>query len=746
MKPNNFVNENDTLSLKDYLNIIRLNLFPILLITLTTLTFSIIYAITAKNIYTSSASVKISQAKSNILEAPFFMESSGFGNDRVIANEIEVLKNYDFRERVAVALIDSFKKYNDPDRFAVLLQSSESGIPPQLITLSRLVERLAAVTIEQKRGLDIVTIKAESPSAWEASLIASTYASVYYFYDLEFNRNQLTIVRNFLEDQRKDKLNELNASEDILKAYQQQGGIIVLEEQASQLVGQLSQFESQKGMAEIELMASDKTLKKLKEELEKQDPEATAYIESFSSESYLKTLQNEIAKLELSRDLVTQNNKTGSNQQLIDDYNKKIANLKEKLNEKISVYKAGALASTPAEIKVAIQKIIDEDIRNSSLRITIQQLGIIIAELEKKFNILPGTAIELARLQRKMQSLEKLYVLVEEKYQEAVINEQSQAGKVIVVENARPSDTHSKPNRILIIMIGLVMGLGVSVGYVFMKNYFDNTVKTPEDIQKRGENVLAWIPQIESAVTTNGQNEFEFIVAKRPDSIPSEAFRALRTRIQFTRVDANSFKTLLITSSAPSEGKTMISGNLAGSMAQAGKKTIIVDCDLRKPRMHNFFKTNRFPGVVDYLFGQTTFEEILRQSEIPDLHYITAGTIPPNPSEILGSDKMRDFLEMLKGKYDLVIIDSPPIIAVSDSEILSQFVDATMLVVSANTTELELMEKALGIIKKEGINFIGIVLNNFVYKSTYGSYYKYYYYYTRPKKVEGPKLPGSVNS
>ncbi|NOX19321.1 MAG: CpsD/CapB family tyrosine-protein kinase, partial [Chlorobi bacterium] len=158
----------------------------------------------------------------------------------------------------------------------------------------------------------------------------------------------------------------------------------------------------------------------------------------------------------------------------------------------------------------------------------------------------------------------------------------------------------------------------------------------------------------------------------------------------------------------------------------------IIDCDLRKPRMHNVFNEQRFPGFTDYFFGQATFEEVLRKSELSHLYYITAGTIPPNPSEILGSTQMEKFLARLRNEFDLVILDSPPVIAVTDSEILSSLVDATILVVSAEKTEGELMEKAAELLAHQHGSFLGAVLNNFSYRSGYGSYYKYYYYYSKP--------------
>jgi tyrosine-protein kinase Etk/Wzc len=172
-----------------------------------------------------------------------------------------------------------------------------------------------------------------------------------------------------------------------------------------------------------------------------------------------------------------------------------------------------------------------------------------------------------------------------------------------------------------------------------------------------------------------------------------------------------------------------VSINIAGSFAKANKKTVVLDCDLRKPRTHKVFKAKRYPGFTDYFLGNVEFDKIINKSELPNLDFITAGTIPPNPSEILGSDQMQAFLEKLNGIYDLVVMDSPPIIAVTDSEILSRITDVSILVASAEETDIELMTKAAELLDHEKNSFIGVVLNKFSYRSGYGSYYKYYYYY-----------------
>jgi tyrosine-protein kinase Etk/Wzc len=302
-----------------------------------------------------------------------------------------------------------------------------------------------------------------------------------------------------------------------------------------------------------------------------------------------------------------------------------------------------------------------------------------------------------------------------------------------VIEAARVMDKPAKPNRTLIVIIGLVLGLVVSISYVFIRDYFDKTIKTPDELSKLGFNVLSWIPRIEGVDESKGGSN-EFIVYSKPDSIPAEAFRALRTRLQFSSPDAAKLKTLLITSSAPTEGKTIVAINLAGSFSQINKRVLLVDCDLRKPRVHNVFDMNRHPGLVDYLFDHNSLDEIIRSTQMPNLDFIPCGTIPPNPAELMESDAMLAFLDTVKSKYDFVILDSPPIIAVTDSEVLAKQVDGSLLVVSADTTELELLKRAGEIMNQGTHHFVGVVLNNFVYKASYGSYYKYYYYYSRSSK------------
>lgn len=718
-------------SLKDYLIIIRNNLLAVSIIVIVSLIVAILYALSAQDIYKSQTALKLSKPGGNILQSPLVPEFSDFGNDRFIANEIEILKSYNLRNRVAENLVDTFVNSNHKKDFYLLDKEKFSGNNNEMLTIPQIAELLdKKISIEQKRGLDIVEISAESPSPIEAALVANIYANEYKNYNLEINRDQLTFVKGFLDKQRKEKKDQLNEAEEILRSYQEKGGIIALDQQAQTLIQQLSQFDAQKDAAKIELMASDAVLKQYKEELKKQDPRLAEYLESATSETYITALQNEIAQLQINKDVSLSKVDPGIDiTAKVNEYDKKIKDLKAKLDEKVKVLKAGILASSPEEVKALSQKIIEEEIKNGSLRTTQSGLAEIVKKYEERFNKLPKTSLDLARFQRNRESLEKLYTLVEERYQEAVINEQSQPGNVLIIDNARIPDKPAKPNRILIVLVGLIIGFGLAFGYVFVKNYFDSSIKTPEDIQKKNINLLAWIPTIEDDELNGNKDKFGFIVLKQPDSIPAEAFRALRTRVQFSRPDKDSLKTILVTSSAPQEGKSTVAINLAGSFAISNKKTLIVDCDFRRPRLHQVLEQEKKPGLVDYLVGDFSLEQIIHQTKIENLNFITSGTIPPNPAEMLDSKQMEKFLTDVRKRFDYVILDSPPIVAVTDAEILARKVDGSIIVVSADVTEKVMMDRAIQLLKHDNSVLIGAVLNNFRNKPGYGSYYKYHYYY-----------------
>jgi tyrosine-protein kinase Etk/Wzc len=297
------------------------------------------------------------------------------------------------------------------------------------------------------------------------------------------------------------------------------------------------------------------------------------------------------------------------------------------------------------------------------------------------------------------------------------------------------------------LILGVLIGIGLGIGLVFLLEYFDNTVKTSEELESMGFNLLSSIPQIqmdkyeqrlEDKLEKLGPIEGKKIEARLithldPKSPVAEAYRTLRTNLQFSKVDRQ-LKTILITSSGPKEGKSTTAANLSIAMAQVGNKVILVDADLRRPVIHSIFGMNKEDGVTNFLMNSDNFENFIKPTFHENLFILTSGTLPPNPSELLASQKMENLLSKLNDKYDTVILDSPPVIAVTDAAVLSTKVDGTILVVSSGQTNKEALTKAYSLLTSVNTKLLGVLLNGVDVEGLYGSYDYYYYhhYYTKP--------------
>lgn len=219
------------------------------------------------------------------------------------------------------------------------------------------------------------------------------------------------------------------------------------------------------------------------------------------------------------------------------------------------------------------------------------------------------------------------------------------------------------------------------------------------------------------------------IALKNPKSPVAEAFRTLRTNIQFSNIDKD-IKTIIVTSAIPREGKSTVISNLASTMAQADKKVLIVDCDFRKPVLHKRFKISNLQGLTNILMGdKSLLEAIVQHDDLKNLNILPSGPIPPNPAELLGSNKMKEFLGMIKKEFDMVLIDTPPVGLVTDAAVLSTSVDGVLLVIAAEQTDIDIVKKGKESLEKVNANIMGVVLNKVPLTSRLYSKYGYYKYY-----------------
>lgn len=227
--------------------------------------------------------------------------------------------------------------------------------------------------------------------------------------------------------------------------------------------------------------------------------------------------------------------------------------------------------------------------------------------------------------------------------------------------------------------------------------------------------------------TTYIRSSRHLIAQTEPKSPISEQYRAIRTSINYSSVD-NKIKSMVITSTNPSEGKSTTIANLAIVFAQQGKKVLIIDTDLRKPTVHYTFKLSNLNGIVQVLTKQIRFEDAVQETEIDHLFVLTSGSIPPNPAELLSSFAMQRFVENIKEDFDMIFFDAPPVLAVADAQILANLCDASSLVIASGQTEVDGALKAKEILQQSSSKFLGVILNGKEMKSD-----EYYYYYGTKK-------------
>ena len=293
---------------------------------------------------------------------------------------------------------------------------------------------------------------------------------------------------------------------------------------------------------------------------------------------------------------------------------------------------------------------------------------------------------------------------------------------VILVDTAPIPEKPTKPNIIINITLSFILGLIFSISLVVLINYLDQRIKDKDELKELiNLPILGEIPNF-SSINTNNEDNYLFANAS-PKSLPTEAINILRTNLQFCNVNSD-LKKILFTSSSPSEGKSTLISNLGISMALTNKKVIIIDCDMRKPKIHRLFSLSNIIGLSHILSNQAELEECLQSSKIDNLSILTAGVIPPNPSELISSNGMKMLLDRLSSKFDFILIDSPPLPLVADSQVLSTFVDGTVIVTKLGYTTKSALINTKEILDGLNTNVIGVLLNNSPVKSSSNYYYK----------------------
>ena len=335
-------------------------------------------------------------------------------------------------------------------------------------------------------------------------------------------------------------------------------------------------------------------------------------------------------------------------------------------------------------------------------------------------------------LKKEAESTQQLYTSMLTRSKETNVTEKLQASSIRIIDNASPPRNPFKPKKAQSIIISLFLSLLCGIGISFLLEYLDSTIRTANDVSiYLNLPFLGYIPAADKEAKTD--SEKSLICYQKPKSVITEAYRAIRTSILFASPEDKPLKSILITSSLPQEGKSFTSSNMATIFTQVNERVILLDIDMRRPKIHKMFNVEQKLGLSNFLTGNITLDSVIKPTVIPNLSIITSGIIPPNPSELLTSAKIRLLFEELKSKFDRIVIDSPPILSVADTSLLANIVDGVILVVKGASTRLDAVVRSKQKMLEAKAKIIGVIINN-IEPEKEDRYYYYHYYYNEEDK------------
>jgi capsular exopolysaccharide synthesis family protein len=597
-------------------------------------------------------------------------------------------------------------------------------------------------------SVNAMRIRATTGSPAQTALIANLYADEYIERTKERSRERMRASRQFLEKQARTLKKDLRAVEGEIEQYMQTHEAVSLDQASSRVVQRIADLQAQRSELRIELDMKRAALRDLKAELADAEPKLAEQLSSSLNER-LQRVQKEKAELESRIDLVERRNPGldggGTRARELQQMRARVRRLQQKADSLARAYVEESLAAgVGGEETTGVDAVAQKQQRVSQLRIEVggleARLDVVeqrLAEQRETLQSIPEQSMQLAQLQRERRSTEQIYGFVREKLQETRLSEESEVGFAEVVQAAGISRVPIGPDLTKNLVLALILGLGLGGMIVIVWAKLDTHVRQPDDLKSKGYSLSGVVPPMGDLIYNQfGGNEeievdgrtvrTELVLLTSPMSAAAEAYRRIRTNLQFARPDAT-VQTIAMTSAEQGEGKTTTVANLALAFASAGKNTLLIDADLRHPRLHNVFGVGQEPGLSHLLFDRSIETDAFATS-IDHLSVLPAGEAVPNPAELLESERMGTLLEELKAQYDIVLLDTPPVLLFSDALALSSHCDGTLLVAAAGRSDGRAVDHAAEQIKEIGGTLLSCVLNRYEGESAlygYGTNYGY---------------------
>lgn len=693
-------------------------------------------------------------------------------SNRSLSNELFVIRNSRvIARRVAERMLE-MKTHPATGEALQVIRGGNGNLLPAHRIASRVQGAVQAYPASSE--VDALRLITTGTVPGEVALIANLYSEEYVNRTQERSRESLQASGEFLKSQEARFRKEVERMENRIEAFIRENGAFALDQQSSQAVSNVAELEGRLGETRIELSIAEQRLDSIRQRKQSLQDQLASQLsadpssELASTRTELRTLQSRIDAIRDRNPSLREDGTSARSQEL-----RRLEQRKERLRTRVDslareVVTSSVQTGTGSEdaggggltrLNVLREQEDELELRIQTLQAQRQRLLEQLDEYQREVEQLPAQSMALAQLQRERRTTERIYGYVQEKLQEIRLAEESELGYAEIVQEASIPRTPIAPKRGENMMLAVFLGLLLGGSIVVVRKKMDTLLHTPDDVREQGHQVIGVIPSMDSIIESefDGQEQItvddrsvrtSLVMLTAPMSALAESYRRIRTNLQFSRPDTD-LRAVMVTSVDKGEGKTTTATNLALAMASADKRTVIVDTDLRRPRLHEVLSVPREIGLSDVLFDEDPDFDVF-QTDIDNLSVIPANDNIPNPAELLGSARMRMLIDQLRNQFDFVIFDTPPVLLFSDGVALSSHCDGALVVAEANKTDSRALMHTVDSLRDVEADIIGVVLNRYESNSfmqSYGYDYGYAHSYRRlAEYYQGPQQSQSGGS
>ena len=696
---------------------IRSNLLLILLIVAAFVGIAVVATMLDTPRYTATATVQINDTTTRVLgqqqEDTQQEMMGGLDTDRFLKTQIEVLQS----RGLAMKIVQKLRLADDQRFFA----SQEVALPRSLPTDQRVRMAAALVQGNLKAGLPrdsrIATISRTGTDAATSARIANAYANEFIQTDLQRKYDSSAYARNFISDQLAATRQRLEQSERALNTYSRGAGLIstrdALTSASDKNGGSGGGSVTTSSLVQLNTVANDATAKRIAAEGEWRALNSGSLLSSaaVANNPTISLLLSEKARLESELQQERSTHLDGyptvrAKAQQLGAIDKQISQNANNVRESVRAQYT-ATAETEAKLKAQVSQLKDAT----------------LGEQDR--------TVQYALLARESDTNRQVYDGLLQRFKQLNASAGISLSNISIVDNAEVPGAPSSPNLIKNLLAGLIIGIGLAAATVFIKDQFDDSIRVPEDVESK----LA-LPLLGVVPRTHGSDPD--VALADPKSPISEAYNSLRSSLLFSTSDGLPH-IILVTSAQPAEGKTTSSFAIASSFARMGRSVLLVDADLRRPSLHRRIDYDNSQGFSTLLTTQNSLESAMQVSSLPNLTLLTSGPIPPSPTELLTSVRIEEVLQQAARQFDVVIIDSPPILGLADSPQIAALADGVVFVVEADRSRRGALKTALRRLRAMRPVLLGVVLTKFdplKAGNRYSEYYGYEYYQYSSSKAD----------